>query len=188
MQCVSKPMMLAELELPVTPMSQHEAHPTSDIQENMACWYASALMVLHYRGPQAALALANVHTVARKWKNEGIWPHELWRLAEEAQLEHADARAVLPRLEAADWRQALSKLGPLVVTVGGHAIVVRGIVRQGLDWHIVFNDPMPGARRTMVLPRFNSLLNLSMPILYRRALQRPPVATLQPVARPLDGT
>lgn len=177
-------MMLAELELPITPFNQHEAHPTPSEEENRACWYACALMVLNYRGPQATLALTNIHTLARKWKNDGIWPHELWRLAQEANLEYANARSVLPTLEAADWLKALSTLGPLIVTAGAHAVVVRGVIRQGLDWHVVFNDPLPGARRTMVLPRFDSVVNMSMPILYRRAVQRPPVATTQPVARP----
>lgn len=178
-------MMLTDLELPVRPLSQHALRPTGPDQDNMACWYAAALMVLDHRGPLASLALHNVHTMARKWRNDGVFPHELWRLAQEAGLEHADARAVLPGRDAVAWRQALSTLGPLIVTVGAHVVVVRGVVRQGLDWHIVFNDPMPGARRTTVLPRFAAVMNWSLPILYRRSPERPPRAQLRPVANPL---
>ena len=184
---LSKPLVLTDLELPVRPLSQHELRPTEPGEENRACWYASALMVLSFRGPQATLAINNAYSLQRKAKNDGLYPYELWRLAEEVQLEHANARAVLPQLEATDWRDALATLGPLIVSVGAHAVVVCGIVRRGLDWHIVFNDPMRGARRTMVMPRFNSLVNWSMQFLYRRSALRPPVAQMRPNMRPLDA-
>ena len=177
--------MLTELELPVRPLSQHVLHPTAPDEENKACWYASALMVLGYRGVPPTSTVTNVHTLARKWKNDGVFPHELWRLAQEVGLEHANLQAVLPQREATNWRHALDTLGPLIVIVGGHAIVVRGIVRQGLDWHVVYNDPLPGARRTMVLSRFRTLVNPSLPVLYRRSGQQPPMAQMRPVANPL---
>lgn len=177
--------MLTELELRVQPINQHDLHPTTPDEENNACWYAASLMVLSYRGVLPTLALNNPHSSQRKAKNQGIFPYEFWHLANEAGLEHANASAVLPQREAANWRTALDTLGPLIVSVGAHIVVVTGVVRRGLDWHIVFNDPLPGARRTMVITRFNYIMSMSMPVLYRRSFHRPPVAQMAPVARPL---
>jgi ABC-type bacteriocin/lantibiotic exporter with double-glycine peptidase domain len=177
---------LADLVLAVRPISQHEVFAAADPAENRACWYAAALMVLNFRGPLLPLELVNLQTAARLWKNHGVQPHHLDRLAQEAGLEHAPSKVVLPRMGAAQWHAALTTFGPLMVVLNSsHLIVVRGIVKSGDTWEVIYNDPLSGSRSEVLL-RFNGGVDWRMPILFRRSAHRPPVVLQQPVSAPFD--
>jgi len=170
----------------VRPVSQHGLITTDDPHENRACWYAAALMVLSHRGPLLPLELANVASAARLWKNHGVQPHRLDRLAQEAGLEHAAAKTLFPRMGAAQWHAALSTLGPLmVVLTSRHLVVVTGIAKRGAEWDIVYNDPFTGTEKRDVLVGFNRLVDWWMPMLWRRSAHRPPAVLRQPVTQPL---
>jgi len=170
----------------VRPVSQHGLFTTDDPHENRACWYAAAMMVLAHRGPLQALELANIASAARLWKNGGIQPDDLHRLATEAGLEHTPAKTLFARMGAAQWHAALSTLGPLmVVLTSRHMVVVTGIARRGTEWEIVYNDPFPGSEQRDVLVQFNRLVDWWKPVLYRRSAHRTPALLQQPVSGPL---
>jgi hypothetical protein len=65
-------------------------------------------------------------------------------------------------------------------------IVVRGIVKSGDSWAVVYNDPFSGDTRSDVLMRFNGLVDWRMPILFRRSAHRPPLVLQQPVSAPYE--
>ena len=163
---MTTPSPLAELELPVRPLSQHALHPTEE--KNRACWYTAAVMVLSHRGPLEPLRMMNVQSLARKYVNRGLLPMDFAHFAREAGLEQTTAQALLPRNGPADWRNALDTRGPLIVVSDWHTLVVRGIVRKGLDWHIVSNNPHSGARETAPINAFNYYMDRKMPIWFRR--------------------
>lgn len=176
---------LPDVMLPVRPISQHSLITTVDPAENRACWYAAAMMVLSYRGPLLPLELTRLETSARLWKNDGVYPQDLDRLASEAGLEHAPAKALFPRMGPAQWHAALTTFGPLMVVLNSrHMIVVRGIVKSGDSWQVSYNDPFSGSTCQEVLLRFNGQVDWRMPILFRRSQHRPPVALQQPVTQP----
>lgn len=178
---------LPDIVLDVKPISQHGLFTTAEATENRACWYAACMMVLGYRSPLLPFELLNLKTVARLWTNDGIQPHHLDRLADEAGLEHTPAKAIFPRMGAAQWHAALSTFGPLLVVLNSrHMIVVRGIVRTGDRWMIVYNDPFTGATRSDVLLNFNGVVVWRMPILFRRSAHRPPLVLRQPVSAPFS--
>jgi len=83
---------------------------------------------------------------------------------------------------AGEWYAALAALGPLMVVVGKHAVVVRSIVNQGDAWLIVLNDPWTGATHQEALQRFNGRIERHLPIRYRRSPHRASMALAQPVA------
>lgn len=176
---------LPDIVLDVKPISQHGLFATIEATDNRACWYASAMMVLGYRGPLAHLELVNLESLARLWKNHGVQPHHLDRLAAEAGLELSPARAILPTMGAGQWSKALANLGPLMVVLSGrHMIVVRGIVKRGEGWEVVYNDPFVGASRSEALLRFNGSMDWRMPVLFRRSSHRVPTVLQQPVGEP----
>ena len=176
---------LPDLVLDVRPISQHGLLSIEDAAENRACWYASAMMVLAYRGPLLPLDLTQLKTVARLWSNQGVQPQDLGRLADEAGLEHAATKQVLPRMGAAQWSAALDALGPLMVVLNRrHMIVVRGVVKSGDTWGVVYNDPFTGSSHTQVLLAFNGSIDTRMPILFRRSRHAAPLVLQQPLSAP----
>ncbi|RYE71849.1 MAG: hypothetical protein EOO80_21175 [Oxalobacteraceae bacterium] len=178
-------LQAGEIELRVPALNQHKLHPGPDFNDNMACWFTAAQMVLAHRGATPPLELTNVATLGRLWKNAGIRPDHLDRLADEAGLEHTLPRALFRWMGAGEWHAALSALGPLIVVVGGdHAVVVRGIVKQGDGWFVVVNDPWMGATYREALGRFNGRMDRYLPVLYRRAAHRAPMMLQQPVQEP----
>lgn len=179
------PLAPAEIELNVRPISQHAVLTTADRADNRACWYAAALMVLDYRGPLRSLELMNIRSLLRKWRNEGVQPHDLALLAEEAGLEIAPSRSIFVRMGAVQWTAALATLGPLMVVCDNHMLVVRGVVQTGAGSAILFNDPFTGVSASKPLARFNAEVDWRRPILYRRSAHRPPVVLRQPVAEPM---
>jgi hypothetical protein len=180
---------LPDLLLNVRPISQHGLFPIEDLKENRACWYAAAMMVLSYRGPLLPHDLLGLKTVARLWKNEGVQPHHLDRLADEAGLEHAPSRTLFARMGGAQWHAALSAFVPLMIVLNSwHMIVVRGVVKSGDSWQIVYNDPLTGASHTQVLLNFNGSVDWRMPVLFRRSIHRPPLVLQQPVTAPYSVT
>jgi len=177
---------LPDLVLNVTPISQHGLFTAAEATDNRACWYAACVMVLGYRGALLPLELTNLKTVVRLWKNDGVQPHHLDRLANEAGLEHSPPKALFPRMGAAQWHAALSTLGPLLVVLNSrHMVVVRGVARSGGDtWAIVYNDPFTGGSRSDILLNFNGSVDWRLPILFRRSAHRPPLVLQQPVTAP----
>jgi hypothetical protein len=176
---------LPDIVLDVRPISQHGLFATVEPTDNRACWYASAMMVLNYRGPLPHLELINLRSLARLWKNHGVQPHHLDQLAAEAGLELSPARAILPTMGPGQWSKALSTLGPLMIVLSRrHMIVVRGIVKRGAGWEVVYNDPFIGDTRSEALLRFNGGVDWRMPVLFKRSTHRAPSVLQQPVNEP----
>jgi ABC-type bacteriocin/lantibiotic exporter with double-glycine peptidase domain len=177
---------LPDIVLNVAPISQHGLFTTAEATENRACWYAACMMVLGYRSPLLPLELANLKTLVRLWQNDGVQPHHLDRLADEAGLEHTPAKSLFPRMGPAQWHACLSTLGPLLVVLNSrHMVVVRGIARSGDTWAIIYNDPFTGGSRSEILLKFNGSVDWRLPILFRRSAHRPSLVLKQPVTAPL---
>ena len=173
-----------EIDYEVKPLDQHEVFQSKTFQDNWACWYTAALMVLSYRGVLPTVSMSNLRSLVRLWQNRGIGIGDLGNLAQEAGLEHSPTKVLFAKKGAGDWFNNLSRLGPLIVIVPGHAVVVRGLVNEGGGWSVIVNDPWDGSVTKRPLLRFNGDVWWHCPILYRRSADRPPSMLLQPVMDP----
>lgn len=166
---------LTDIDLHVRPISQHGMVDVPGPMGNFACWFASASMVLAYRKPLLTTEMLGLRTIMRKVVNRGVQPDRLPELAAELGLEHLPAQQLFPRITVEEWHKALSTLGPLMVVVGMHMVVVHGLRQRDGEWEIVYNDPWTGSAMHKVTWRFDSEVDWRRPILFRRAGARPPL-------------
>lgn len=166
---------LTDIVHKVPAISQHGMVDVPGPVGNYACWYAASAMVLSYRKPLGALEMSNLRTIARRVINRGIQPRHLGQLADELGLEHTPAQHLFPRIAPEEWHAALSTLGPLMVVIHKHMVVVCGLRQRDGDWEIVYNDPFTSATASKPTWRFDSEVDWTMPMLYLRSAVRPPL-------------
>jgi hypothetical protein len=173
-----------EIDYDVAPIDQHDVFPFFAPQDNMACWYTAALMLLSYRGAAQAVEMINPASLIRLWANRGIQARALGELADEARLEYTPSRLLFAKKGATDWHTNLQRLGPLIVIVPHHVVVARGIVNCGGEWQVRVNDPWTGAMDERPLYRFNGDVQWYLPMLFRRSPHCAPLVLQQPVLEP----
>ncbi|RYY17721.1 MAG: hypothetical protein EON55_01460 [Alphaproteobacteria bacterium] len=166
---------LTDIEYKVRAISQHGMVDVPGPVGNYACWYAASAMVLAYRRPLGILEMNNLRTLARRAINRGIQPRHLGQLAIELGLEQTPAQHLFPRIIPEEWHSALSTLGPLMVVIYQHMVVVRGLRQRNDEWEIVYNDPFTGCTMSKPTWRFASEVDWTMPMLYLRSAHRPPL-------------
>ncbi len=175
-----------EIDYDVQPIDQHDVFTSTSHNDNRACWYTAALMLLSWRGPLQASEMSNAGSVMRLWANRGIQPGALGELVDEAGLEYSPCRVLFAKKGATNWHTNLLRLGPLIVIVPGHAVVVRGIVNRGGEWFLKVNDPWDGTVSERSLYRFNGDVQWHLPMLFRRSPHRAPLVLVQPVLDPFS--
>jgi hypothetical protein len=166
-----------EIDHEVKAIDQHTVFSAATHDENRACWYTCALMLLSFRGPAQVSEMSNAGSLMRLWKNEGIQPWDLDKLVDEAGLEHSPCRVLFAKKGPADWHTNLLRLGPL--------IVIRGIVNRGGEWKLIVNDPWDGTVTERPLNRMTYDIRWNLPMLFRRSQHRAPLMLTQPVLDPL---
>jgi surface antigen len=151
-------------------------HNTKVIRQdkNMSCWYASAQMVLAYRGVTNMIVQtsSNIGTLARYFKNDGVFANEFTTFASEVGLSWRKGSDVLPVTSAIGWAKTLRVLGPLwvpiMVTEGkhtyGHIVVVRGVRSDGTLW---INDPAKLVPIGTDAAQFNAAACWALPFLFK---------------------
>ena len=166
---------LTDIDYKVRAISQHGMVDVPGPVGNYACWYAASAMVLAYRKPLGILEMNNLRTIARRAINRGIQPRRLGELADELGLEQTPAQHLFPRIIPEEWHSALLTLGPLMVVIHRHMVVVRGLRQRNDGWEIVYNDPFTGTTMSKPTWRFDSEVDWTMPMLYLRSAHRPPL-------------
>jgi len=175
----------SEIDLNVPILNQHTVFRSKTHDDNWACWFTSALMVLYFRGfVQSIQIQTNLEALVKLWMNKGINPLYLGPLAVQSGLEHSPTNALFLVKSPEEWHQNLSKLGPLLMIVPGHAVVARGIINKGGIWNLKYNDPWNGMIITEPLDQAQRKIVWQCPMLYRRSTSPPPVIISQPVMEP----
>jgi hypothetical protein len=177
-----------EIDFDVKPIDQHDVFRSGTHDDNYACWYTAALMLLSHRGARQAVEMVNPASLMRLYANMGIQPAALGELVDEAGMEYTPSKLLFAKKGATDWHTNLQRLGPLMVIVSHHAVVVRGIVNRGGEWKLRVNDPWDGMVSERPLYRFNGAVQWHLPMLYRRSVHRAPLVLTQPVLDPFKIT
>jgi hypothetical protein len=165
-----------DVYLPVPVLNQWEVFPQVPKQDNMACWYTSAFMVLLYRmGASSVVNLAHLDTLKRLFTNQGLGATEDEALSKELGLEFTPSAVLFSKRDKQEYCRALAHLGPLVFSEPMHVIVVRGCVaRVTGEAAIVVNDPWGGKETSFSVADFNARIDWSYPVHYRRTRFEPP--------------
>jgi hypothetical protein len=175
-----------EIDYDVAPIDQHDVFRSSTHDNNKACWYTCALMLLRHRGPVQGLEMNNPASLRRLRESRNIDISELIDLAYEAGLEHTPSKLLFAKKGAVNWHTNLQRLGPLMVIVPHHAVVVRGIVNRGGEWMLHINDPWDGSATEKSMYRFNGDVEWWLPMFFRRSVHRAPIVLTQPVLDPFN--
>lgn len=175
-----------EIEHSVVPLDQHVIFPNVAPNDNQACWYTAAMMVVAYRGIILPIVnMTRLPTLFRLYSNAGLGNDEDASLAQEVGLEHSPSQVLFLKKNSSDWFVNLSRLGPLLVSEPKHCLVASGIINRG-GWKVVVADPWNGKREERDLAKFNNSLAWHFPIHYRRSSTEPPVVLNQPVMQPFS--
>lgn len=142
--------------------------------KEMSCWYASAQMVLAYRGVgnMVVQTSTNVRTLMRYFDNKGAHGSEFAAFAAEVGLSSRQASLLVPDQSGSGWASTLKRFGPLwtpiLVNTGkttyGHVVVVRGVRSGGGLW---VHDPANILATERDIGGFSAAVCWALPMLFK---------------------